>query len=306
MANRNYYDEADQAAQAAAIYGGIPFAGEGIVAGQNARIQNALGHKAADIIGDVNLPTFNPGDYGQYSFAGDYDPTMAQGQIVEEDPQLRADQMEALSRLSEGLDASSQTKADAARWAAMNSGNEMASAREGAIRQQAERSGQGSNGMNALMQAQAAQLGANRAQTGTMDAVHQQALERLANQQAMINSAGQVRGQDFGIKQANADTLNKFNMFNTQAGNDAKLRNINAHQTLNNANVDMGNKSLDRNDRNTQQVFNNNMTKAGGQANAVQHMAVGAQGANNMLSQSGKDNTETTKDAIAAAAMMFA
>lgn len=303
---RDYDWEADNAADVAGTYGGIPFAGQGIVAGQNSIIQNALGHKAADIIGNVNLPTFNPGDYGQYSFAGDYDPTMAEAQTVEEDPQLRADQMEALSRLSEGLDASSQTKADSARWAAMNAGNEMANAREGAIRQQAERSGQGSNGMNALMQAQSAQLGANRAQTGTMDAVHQQALERLANQQAMINSAGQVRGQDFGIKQANADTLNKFNLFNTQAGNEAKLRNINAHQTLNNANVDMGNKSLDRNDSNSQQMFGNQMTKAGGQANAVQHMAVGAQGANNMLSKAADTNTDTTKDAIAAAAAMFA
>lgn len=306
MASKNYDEIADESLDTAADWGGTPFIGSGIVAGQTARARNALGHEAKDLIGNVDLPEFAPGGYGKYELAGTYDPEMANASTINEDPRLRETEMDALNRLANGLDESSQTGAMARKFGALNDANQLAHSREGAIQMQAERTGQGGNGMNALMQAQGAQMGANRAAAGTLDAVHQQALEKLANEQAMQSAAGNIRGQDFTAKNANANIINQFGMFNTQAANEAKKANLAARQTIGNANVDAGNKTLDRNDRNAQMGFGNKMQKTGAQANALQGMSTAAGQSGQALSDASKENTDTTKDAMAALATMFA
>ncbi len=292
---RELQNQSDRHLQSAADLSVVPLLGQSMGAGETAQARQALGKIGGGYISNVELPKFNEAGY---SIAGQFDPEMADGSLVEEDPQLRADQMEALSRLSGGLDASSQTKADAARYAALDEGNQLAQGREGAIRQQMERGGQAGNGTNALMQAQAAQMGANRARSGTMDAVHQQALERLANEQAMLGAAGQARGQDFGIKQANADTLNKFNLFNTGARNDAALRNLNTTQTINNSNVDRG-------DRNAQTMFGNSMQKATGQSNAIQGMSAAAGADQKTMNDANEKTTQAAGDVLAAGYKLF-
>lgn len=301
----NYQRDADLELEEASDWSKIPFFGESMASGNFAKARQDLGKRGEEIINDVDMPEFAQGDYGGYELAGQYDPTAADYSTIDEDPALRELEMQALGKLSGSMDASSQTKAAAAKYAALDEANKMASAREGAIRQQGERSGQGGNGMNALMEAQAAQMGANRAKSGTLDATHQLALEKLANEQAMMGAAGNVRGEDFKAKSANADIINKFGMFNTQMANDAQLRNLQATQGVNNANVDMKNKSLDRGDRNAQTMFGNKMNKATARGNAVQGMSNAVGQSQQSAAGANARETDTAKDLLSAAGMFF-
>lgn len=305
MAAQDYDQEADDALAAAGDWSKVPLVGEGMAAGNFAQARNALGHEGKDLISAVDLPEFSKGDYGKYTLAGTYDPTMADASTISEDPRLRETEMDALGKLAGGLDASSQTGAMAKKFGALNDANQLASSREGAIRMQGERSGQGGNGMDALMQAQGAQLGANRAASGTLDAVHQQALEKLANEQAMQSAAGNIRGQDFTAKNANANIINQFGMFNTNAANEAKRQNLANTQGINNANVDMGNKSLDRSDRNASNMFDAGMTKAGAQSNALQGMSTAVGQGQTAAAAANKNTTDNAKDAAAGIYKLF-
>jgi hypothetical protein len=300
-----YQNRANDDLDVAGDWSKVPLVGEGMAAGEFAKARQNQGKAAERIISGVDLPEFLQGDYGQYSLAGTYDPQMAQASQISEDPRLREMEMAALNRLSGNLDAASTSKGDAARFAALDEGNQLARAREGEIRAQAERSGQAGSGMDALMQAQAAQMGANRARQGTMDALHQKALERLANEQALTSAAGNMRGEDFRANSANANIINQFGMFNTQAANEAKRMNLQAQQGINNANVEQGNRSLDRADRNAQQMFGNQMQVAGGRANALQGMSAATGDAQKAGAAANQRATDTAKDTIAGIYSMF-
>lgn len=278
--------DSDASLQRAADLSVIPFFGQSMGSGETAKARQSLGKLGAGYIENVDLPEF---DDAGYALAGTYDPERAEASTISEDPRLRETEIAALDRLSGNLDASSTAKADAARFNALDEGNQLARAREGAIRAQAERSGQAGAGMDALMQAQSAQMGANRARQGTMDALSQKALERLANEQAVTNAAGKIRGEDFTAKSANANIINQFGMFNTQAANEAARMNLGATQNVNNANVERG-------DKNKQQMFGNAMNKATGQSNAIQGMSNAAGQSQNTANAANAQATDTTKD----------
>lgn len=281
---------ADQSDDEAVGLAGIPFIGGGMAAGKTAKANALRGKIAADIINEVELPEYSKDLYGQYSVAGQYNPQEAAYQTVSEDPRLRDMQMAALERLSGNLGFASQAKANAARYGALDEANQLAKSREDAIRMQAQRSGQMGSGIDSLMQAQSAQMGANRARQGTMDAVHQQALERLANEQAVLGASGGIRNQDFQNNKSNADIINQFGMFNTNAANEAARMNLQNAQNIANMNVGQGNANLDRSDRNTQNLFNARMGKATGQGNAIQGQINSANTAQGNM-QAGNDKT---------------
>jgi hypothetical protein len=234
---------------------------------------------------DLDLVSGIP-DYSFLDYAGDYNPyayatpESAQYKTVEEDPRLREIEMAALQKLVEQASGAADAKNAAARYGALDDANQLAKAREGAIRNQMERKGQGGAGLNALMQAQSAQMGANRARAGTMDAVSQAALEKLAAMQGAVGAAGQVRGQDFNVNRYNSDTINDFNKFNTAARNrvnqmntegmnSAQLRNLNTRQDIMGRNTGIANSNVDRKTQNRIAMNTARNNRLSSQANAT-------------------------------------
>jgi hypothetical protein len=120
-----------------------------------------------------------------------------------------------------------------------------------------------------------------------------------------MQGAAGVRGQDFQRAAANSDIINRFNMFNTQARNAAAQQNLAARQGISNANVDQGNKSLDRRNANRQQGYTNAMGKAMGRGNALQGMSNAAGQSQTAGMQAQKQGWDESKDLIAGIAGLF-
>ncbi len=224
-------------------------------------------NKAAERLRQMGIePNFSDLDYESAAYSGDFSPEMfgtpeaAQYETVGEDPRVRQMQMDALQTLVDRASGASDAKMNAAQFGAMDEANQLAQGREGAIKQEMQRKGQGGSGFDAIMRANASQSAANRARAGSQDAVMNAALEKLQAQNSMLSGAGNVRGQDFQRAAANSDIINKFNMFNTQARNAANqantgmrnqagMRNLGARQGYNEGRAGASNRSLDRKDR---------------------------------------------------------
>ncbi len=295
----------DDELNAAADWSKIPFFGEGMASGHVGKARQQMGKIAEDLIADVDLPQFDPGDYGKYSLVGEYDPTMAEYETITEDPRVLELEMEALERLASENGAAGEMGRNARYRNALMTGRNEARGREDAIRMQSEASGQAGGTMDSVMRAQGSQIGANRATQGAMDAEHMAALEKLANEQALMGATSNVRGNNFRTAAANAKTINDFNMFNTGLANEAAKLNLNAQQNISNANVDAGNKSMDRRDGNTQRTFDNAMGKATSRGNAIQGMSNAAQQSQNASATAGRARDENMKDTVAAIYGLF-
>lgn len=246
-------------------------------------------------------PEYYGGDYETTGYAGDFNPVQydtpedAKYNLVDEDPRTRQLQMDALQRIIDQSSGAADMRSNAARSGALDEANQLANAREGAIRMDMARKGQGGAGMDAVLRAQAAQAAANRAKSGTLDAVHNAALEKLAASGAQIGAAGDIRGQDFRKAATNAEIVNSFNRANTAARNAARsgnvdmrnqagMRNTNARQSINNAQANTKNSSIDRRDRITGATHNAKMDRFAlendirrtGQSGSAQAAAAGA------------------------------
>lgn len=210
-------------------------------------------------------PEFFGGDYGEEAYAGDFtptlfdDPTEAQYQTVAEDPRVRGMQMDALQQLIDKSSGAADMRMAVDSGMALDQANQLARGREGAIRMDMERKGQAGSGTDAIMRAQASQMGANRARQGTQQAALDAALQKLTASQGVIQGAGNVRGQDFQRNATNSDIINRFNQFNTQARNAARqanvqmqnqagMRNLDTRQGLGGRNAGTRNRSIDRRD----------------------------------------------------------
>ena len=221
-------------------------------------------------------PEFFGGDYGEEAYAGDFtptlfdDPTEAQYQTVAEDPRVRGMQMDALQQLIDKSRGAADMRRAADPGRALDQANQLARGREGAIRMDMERKGQAGSGTDAIMRAQASQMGANRARQGTQQAALDAALQKLTASQGVIQGAGNVRGQDFQRNATNSDIINRFNQFNTQARNAARqanvnmqnqasARNLDTRQGLGGRNAGTRNASIDRRDKLAQQTHGNKM-----------------------------------------------
>lgn len=255
---------------------------------------------------ELDLPDQN---YSFLDYAGDYNPYAyakpkdASYETISEDPRLRGTEMDALQRLVDQGSAVGQAKAEAAKYGALDEANQLARGREGAIRNRMAQAGQSGSGMDAIMQAQAAQSAANRARSGTMDAVHMAALEKLANEQAIMGAAGNVRGQDLNVASPNADIINKFNVFNTEAANriaemntgqqnQAALRNLNTRQDISGRNTGIGNANVDRKTNNAKTKYDARTAKANSIANAYNGQAVQAQQTGDRYNQLGQQGSQ--------------
>jgi hypothetical protein len=294
-------------------------AGEGVSAGASAASQatgsifDILAQNRAEDLRKLALQqasqqpvlTLPGGDYNQLDYLGDYNPAAyatpesANAQTVADSPETRAIQMQALQNLiAQGNGAADASNA-AGQFHALDSANQLANSREGAIRQEMERKGQGGTGVSALMRAQAAQMGANRAKSGTLDAVSQAALQKLAAMQGAVGAAGQVRGQDVGLNAQNANIINDFNKFNvaarnrvsqmnTEQANGAQLRNINTRQDISGKNTGIRNSNLDRKTNNAVLQNNSAVSRNNAIVQGLGGQAVQSQNSGNVYNQLGQ------------------
>ena len=243
--------------------------------------------------------------YQEIGYLGDFTPKLyttpesAAYQTINEDPATRDIQMQALSQLIAQSNGAADAQNKAEQFAVMDQAGQMANARQGAIQQRMERTGQGGTGANALMQAQAAQMAANRAQAGGLDANAKAALQKLAAMQGAVGAAGQVRGQDFNTANANADIINRFNMFNTQARNKAMqdnvnmqnqagLRNLGTKQELAGRNTGIRNTDIDRRRADAKSILDSQVNRNSMILNAMGGQAQQAQNTGNVANQLGQ------------------
>lgn len=279
------------------------------MAGQGSETEEAKrksdeARQVAEGLGGLFLPKE---DYSYINYAGDYSPyslgtpQAAQYQTINENPETRNIEMQALQQLVAQANGSADAQGAADRFHALNDAAQMAQAREGAIRQQMERRGQGGAGLNAVMQAQAAQDAANRAQGGTLDAVSKAALQKLSAMQGAIGAAGQVRGQDFNTQRYNTDTINDFNKLNTglqnawhaqdiSNQNAAQLRNIGTRQDIVGRNAGITNAGVDKRYQAAKDKYNADVQRTGMITNAINgqgNTAMQAGGVYNSLGQQG-------------------
>jgi hypothetical protein len=248
--------------------------------------------KAQDLInqalaayGNVQTPTdlANALNLQQYQNAGQLTP--AQEQTIASGPSAAAQvkgnanlqnaQMQALNAL-QGLSQTGMTSADKARLNQIQ--QQQATQAEGqrqSVLQNFAQRGLGGSGNELMSQLMASQNAANQA--------NQQGLGVAANaQQNALNAlsqygsqAGQVEGQQFGqqTQAANAqDLLNRFNVQNQMQQQARNVANQNTAQQMNlqnqqgimNANTGMANQELQRQKQAEQQMFQDQMQKAGG------------------------------------------
>lgn len=262
-------------------------------------VGNLMAHEAEDRmrkaqIGNLNKiadPRYSTSDYKQSEYSGDFAPEMygtpeeAQYKTISEDPRVRGMQMAALQRLMSSADQAADGADALGRYNAINDAGALAAQRENAIRQQMAMRGQSGGASEFLLQQQAAQDAANRAQAASLNSAQQAALMRLQGGQAAMSGASNMRGMDADIAGRNADIINKFNMYNTNARNatmagntemrnSANLRNLDARQNNTNMNTQIRNNSIDKTDRNETNRFNAQMDKVGAINNAMEGRAM--------------------------------
>ncbi len=266
--------------------------------------------RIAEGLGPLDLPD---GSYAGIDYAGDYDPYLlgapqsAKYQTTAEDPAARNMQMKALQYLVDQGNGAYDAQNQAEQFHAMDAAAQQANAREGAIRQEMERKGQGGAGISALMRAQAAQQAANRAQSGTLDATAKAALQKLAAQGQALQGAGSVRGQDAAERSRVDEIVNRFNMFNTQAMNHAReqdvaaqnaagMRNINTRQEINGRNPGIRNSDLDRRTSNAQAKYGAQVGKANMMMGGYNNFASGAERAGSAYNSMGQQGAKLFTD----------
>lgn len=251
---------------------------------------------ATNVLRDVRLPQYDLNqNFVAPDYAGDFRPDLygtpeaATATMADESPEGRAAMLEALQRMGEQTDQAVGSQQDLDRVRAMNDAAQFAQGRDGMIRQDAMRRGQVGGAADMIGRQVAAQAAANRNQEGGLQSAQMAALQRLAGTQAQGALGGNLRAGDQALAFRNQDAINQFNlgnvaarnatrMANTQLGNQAGMRNLDARQMSSNQRADATNRSLSRRDELMGTQFGQAMQRAGGIANAVTGQAVGAEG----------------------------
>jgi hypothetical protein len=234
---------------------------------------------ARDQYANINTPNLT-----WYNYAPEaVDPKLATANTVQDDPIVKAAQMQALAKLGDlsktGLSDVDQQGYQQAR----ELGNQMAASGSAAATQNANARGMGGSGMEFAQREMANQSGAGRAQGAALGQAADSARQRAMYLQAYQGGLGQMQGQQTNLNAQNAGILNQFNQQNTGAQNAAQMYNVgnqNQAQQIN----QQGRNSI------AQQGFNNQITRAGGIAQADAGIARGAaagdaanRDANNMM-----------------------
>jgi hypothetical protein len=198
---------------------------------------------------------------------------ITQTEQIQEDPNLKAQQLRSLSAL-EKLSQSGLTPAQqAALQQERMQGEADEQSRQAALMQQLQARGQGGSGAEIAARLQSSQSAANRGSQAGLDAVGissqsaQNALQQLGNQ------AGNVRQQDFGVakdKASAADLRSRFNTegamgrqtTNVRAQNAGQERNLSRDEFIADSNVGIDNKELYRQNQAKRDFFDDSMVRA--------------------------------------------
>lgn len=220
----------------------------------------------------------------KYVSAGRMTPEQAEAELLKSnafndivtDPALAGAQKQALTALQEVGTQGGMTAIDKARMQDItNEQNATAKGRNEAVMQQAQQRGMGGSDINTVNQLMNEQGAADRAsQRGTDVAAEAQA-RALRALMAAGDTAGKIRGQDYGeqankaqaenaIDLFNKQTLNQTNLYDVDSANRAQAANLQNEQTIANANTSTSNANKQYNAQQVQQVYNNEMAKAGG------------------------------------------
>lgn len=222
----------------------------------------------------------------KYVAAGRLTPEQAEAELLKSnafndiatDPALAGAQKQALSALQQVGNEGGLTAIDKSRLQNItNEQNQVAKGRNEAIMQQAQQRGMGGSDVNTVNQLLSEQGAADRAsQRGTDVAAEAQARAL----QALIaggQTAGQIRGQEYGeqanraqaenaIDLFNKQTLNQTNLYNVDTANRAQAANLANEQAISGANTGTTNAERQYNAQQHQQRFNDEMAKAQGVA----------------------------------------
>lgn len=228
-----------------------------------------------ELFGNIGLPTLKEYSPEEFRYTGDFNPEDAQYETVSEDPLTRSAQMSALSKLS-GYADSGLSDVDAAVFDdARQMGAQMARGGREAALADAQSRGVAGSGMEFAMREIANQEGAGRSQKAALDQAKTSAENRVLYNKAYGDSLAGLRDQDYRTASGNTGIINQFNQNNTTARNNAQARNLDARQTVGNANVQNRNSAQLENNNIRQQGFDNQMGRAGAQAGANTGMAQG-------------------------------
>lgn len=257
--------------------------------------------KLAQASGDwqsLTPPQFQKYTPEAYTEAGTYTPEMAKAQTVAEDPATREAQMGALNTMA-GLAKTGLSDVDQAGYTqASNLGNQIAKQQSDAAMQNAAARGVGGSGMEFAMREAAAQGGAQRGQEAGLQQAADSARQRALYNQAYMGAAGQVRGQDFSNNAANADILNRFNMYNTGNSNQAQQGNLQNRQSLMNMNTGERNNAQQYNNNLEMQRYNAALGKTQGETGAYGNEAKGFAAENAARTDQRNKNTKMAAQMI--------
>lgn len=215
------------------------------------------------------------------------------------DPRLQSAQMNALNELAQvgqsGMTPAEKAALDESRRASAGE----AQAKSAQVLSDFARRGMGGSGNELAAQLQNAQSSADRQAQGSDALLQQQQTAKLAALQNSANLAGNMQNQSFN-QQANVanakDAIARFNAQNQQsvqgsnvnAANQAGLRNLSEKQRIGEAGTNTQNQQQQYNKGLIQQNFNNQMQRAGGEANQYNQISAaqraGAANQGNMTS----------------------
>lgn len=245
--------------------------------------------KNQQLWGDLQTPTFDRYTPEQYKYVGDYTPEEAKASTISEDPMIRSAQMSALQKMAGLADVGLSDVDQAGYEKARSMAGQISRSGTAAALQNAQARGVGGSGLEFVMREQAAQDAAQKAQEAGLQQASDSARQRALYQQAYGNALSGVRGQDYNANAANASILNNFNMYNTQAGNQAQQYNLGQRQKISNANTQQNNQAQQYNNQMKQQDYANRSQKVAGQTGANTGMAQGY-GAENAANQSERNS----------------
>lgn len=235
----------------------------------------ALAQKQAALAEFQNLKTPNFKNYDPVleQYLGNYAPSQAQANTINEDPTGRSAELSALNKMA-GLSNTGLSDVDNAGFErARQQGNQMLSSGNAAALQNAQSRGVGGSGLEFAMREMANQQGAENSQNAGLAQAAQSANMRALYNQAFGNLGSQIRGQDYNTQASNAGILNNFNMYNTGNNNQAQLRNVNEMQGISNQNVGQQNYAQTYNNSLQQQNYDDAYRKAAGMAGQYQNVA---------------------------------
>ena len=223
---------------------------------------NGLAIQNRDLYNKVSLPNLDWRDIEALQL----NPELAQYQLIQDNPSLKADQAANLNQLKSLSETGLSDVDQAAFEKARQLGNQVAQGQSQAAIQDAQNRGVAGSGLEFAMREAAAQNGATRAQDAGLQQAASAAQQRALYNKAFGDQLAAVRAQDLGANSANAGIINQFNQANTNTKNQA--------QAANQANI-QNTRALNQNQRNAtkQQSFGNEMQKIGGQAGANNQMA---------------------------------